>query len=41
MLPIHLKMMDTMKEAATKAMVDTGMTRDFFDQDFVDKVGLL
>jgi hypothetical protein len=32
MLPIHLKMTDTMKEAATEAMVDTGMTRDFIDQ---------
>jgi hypothetical protein len=41
MLPIHLKMMDTMEEAATETMVNTGMTRDFIDQDFVDQTGLL
>ena len=35
MLPIHLKTMDTMEEAATKAMADTGMTGDFIDQEFV------
>jgi hypothetical protein len=40
MLPIHLKMTDTMEEAATEAMVDTGTTRDFIDQDFVDWMGL-
>jgi hypothetical protein len=40
MLPIHLKMMDTMEEAATEAMVNTGMTGDFIDQDFVNWVGL-
>jgi predicted aspartyl protease len=33
-------MTDTMEEAATEAMVDTGMTRDFIDQDFVDRTGL-
>jgi hypothetical protein len=32
--------MDTMEEAATEAMVDTGMTRDFINQDFVDRMGL-
>jgi hypothetical protein len=40
MLLICLKMMDTMEEAATEAMVDTGMTRDFIDQDFVNWMGL-
>jgi hypothetical protein len=40
MLPIHLKMMDTMEEAATEAMVNTGATGDFIDQDFVDRTGL-
>jgi hypothetical protein len=40
MLPIHLKTMDTMKEAATETMVDTGVTGDFIDQDFVDWTGL-
>jgi hypothetical protein len=41
MLPIHLKMMDTMEEAATEAMVNTSTTGDFFDQDFVARMGLL
>jgi hypothetical protein len=40
MLPIHLKMMDTMEEAATEAMVDTGMTGDFISQDFFNRMGL-
>jgi hypothetical protein len=40
MLPIHLKMTDTMEEAATEAMVDTSVTGDFIDQDFVDWMGL-
>jgi hypothetical protein len=40
MLLIHLKTMDTMEEAATEAMVDTGATRDFINQDFVDWTGL-
>jgi len=35
MLPIHLKTTDTMEETSTEAMVDTGATRDFIDQDFV------
>ncbi len=35
MLPIHLKTMDTMEEASSKAMVDTGATGDFIDQDFI------
>jgi len=35
MLPIHLKMTDTMEETSTEAMVDTGTTGDFIDQDFV------
>ena len=35
MLPIHLKTTDTMEEASSEAMVDTGATGDFVDQDFV------
>ncbi len=35
MLPTHLKTMDTMEEASSKAMVDTGATGDFIDQDFI------
>jgi len=35
MLPIHLKMTDTMEETSMEAMVDTGATGDFIDQDFV------
>src|SRR6266704_1787177 len=35
MLLIHLKMTDTMEESSTEAMVDTGATGDFIDQDFV------
>src|SRR6266545_5173030 len=41
MLPIHLKTMDTMEETSTEAMVDTGATEDFIDQDFVTRVKLL
>ena len=33
--------MDTMEEATTEAMVDTGATGDFIDQDFVKRTGLL
>jgi hypothetical protein len=33
-------MTDTMEEAATEAMVDTGATGDFIDQDLVDWMGL-
>jgi hypothetical protein len=32
--------MDTMEEAATEAMVNTGVTGDFIDKDFVDQMGL-
>ena len=35
MLLIHLKTTDTMEEALSEAMVDTGDTGDFIDQDFV------
>src|SRR6266571_2819098 len=35
MLPIHLKTTDTIEELSTEAMVDTGATGDFIDQDFV------
>ena len=37
MIPAQLKTMDTMELAATEAMVDTGATSDFIDQDFVDR----
>jgi len=40
MLPIHLKTMDTMEETSTEAMVDTGATGDFIDQDFVARAKL-
>src|SRR6266571_8633266 len=40
MLPIHLKTTDTMEESSTEAMVDTGATGDFIDQDFVDRAKL-
>src|SRR5467141_3473802 len=40
MVPIHLKMTDTMEEASTEAMVDTGATGDFVDQDFVNQAKL-
>ena len=35
MIPTHLKTTDTMEETSTEAMVDTGATGDFIDQDFV------
>ena len=35
MLLIHLKTMDTMEEATSEAMFDTGATSNFIDQDFV------
>src|SRR6266545_3432641 len=35
MLPTHLKTMDTMEEASSKAMVDTSAMGDFIDQDFI------
>ncbi len=37
MIPAQLKTTDTMELAATEAMVDTGATGDFIDQDFVDR----
>jgi len=40
MLPIHLKTTDTMEETSTEAMVDTGATGDFIDQDFIAQVKL-
>ncbi len=40
MLPIHLKTTDTMEEALSKAIVDTGTTGDFIDQDFVQNAKL-
>jgi len=40
MLPIHLKTTDTMEETSTEAMVDTGATGDFIDQDFITRAKL-
>ena len=40
MLPIHLKTTDTMEEASSKAIVNTGATGDFIDQDFVQNAKL-
>ena len=40
MLPIHLKTTDTMEETSMEAMVDTGATGDFIDQDFVNQAKL-
>jgi len=37
MIPTHLKTTDTMEETSTEAMVDTGATGDFIDQDFVTR----
>jgi len=37
MIPTHLKTTDTMEETSTEAMVDTGATGDFIDQDFVNQ----
>ena len=39
-LPIHLKTMDIMEEASSEAMVDTGATGDFIDQDFIQNAKL-
>ena len=41
LLPIHLKMTDTMEELSTNAMVDTDATGDFINQDFVIQAKLL
>jgi len=41
MLLIHLKTTETMEEASSKAMVNTGATGDFIDQDFVQNAKLL
>jgi len=35
MIPTHLKTTDTMEETSIEAMVNTGATGDFIDQDFV------
>jgi len=40
MLLIHLKTTDTMEETSMEAMVDTGATGDFIDQDFVTRAKL-
>jgi len=41
MLPIHLKTTDTMEEALSEAIVDTGATGDFINQDSVRNAKLL
>jgi len=40
MFLIHLKTTDTMEETSTEAMVDTGATGDFIDQDFITRAKL-
>jgi len=40
MVPTHLKTTDTMEEASTEAMVDSGATGGFVDQDFVNQAKL-
>jgi len=35
MVPIHMKTTDTIEEASTEAMIDSGATGDFIDRDFV------
>jgi len=40
MVSTHLKITDTMEEASTEAMVNTGATGDFVDQDFVNQAKL-
>ncbi len=40
MLPIHLKMTDTMEGSSTEAMVNTSTTGDFIDQDFITRAKL-
>jgi len=40
MLLIHLKMTDTMEESSMEAMVNTGATGDFIDQDFITRAKL-
>jgi len=40
MLPIQLQMTDTMEQASAEAMIDTGATGDFIDQDFVENAKL-
>ena len=37
---IHLKMTDTIEEASTEDMVDTGAIRDFVNQDFINQAKL-
>jgi len=36
MIPIHLKTMDTLEEVNSEAMVDSGATGDFIDEEFVE-----
>ena len=40
LIPIHLKTTDTLDEASSEAMVDTGATGDFIDADFVERAKL-
>ena len=37
---VHLKTTDTLEEASSEAMVDTGTTGDFIDQDFIEQAKL-
>ena len=40
MIPIHLKTTDTLEEVNSEAMVDSGATGDFIDEEFVERAKL-
>src|SRR6266568_3753253 len=40
MIPIHLKTTDTLEEVNSEAMVDSGATGDFIDEEFVERTKL-
>jgi hypothetical protein len=40
LIPVHLKTTDTLQEVNSEAMVDSGATGDFIDEDFVERAKL-
>jgi hypothetical protein len=40
LIPVHLKTTDTLQEVNSEAMVDSGATGDFIDEDFVEQAKL-
>ena len=38
MIPIHLKTTDTLEEVNSEAMVDSGATGDFIDEEFIERL---